>query len=120
MILAWVQALNGLARPHPGSGLTRTIWEGLHWLAGRLGVALGVITCLVGVQVLHEFTGADRSQWFIGYATGFVAIALALDFVVRDFLTDQPVQAKEEPYGWDPNEHRIVDSTATTLALEHV
>ncbi|EGD82815.1 hypothetical protein PTSG_03465 [Salpingoeca rosetta] len=106
MILAYWQLVNAAVRPKPNGGTTRTVWETVHWLSGRVAVALGVINVLVGIEVLHEVTGDNRRVWFVGFATTFVIVTIVADGFARRVLHKQNAERKtsisQAPFSEEP------------------
>lgn len=49
-----LQPLNALCRPHPTPRTTaRAVWEAIHKNAGRVGVVLGMLNCIIGLFLIH-------------------------------------------------------------------
>jgi hypothetical protein len=59
------------------------VWEVVHYLSGRIAIVLGIITCLIGLQLIFELSEVDRASWFTGYAVGFTALTLVVDGLLR-------------------------------------
>lgn len=87
MVLAWLQVLAAVCRPHPGPELKRTLWAGLHWLVGRIAIALGVVNLLIGIEVLHFYNGDDRTPWFVGLAVALIVFTVLLGGFIQRQLS---------------------------------
>jgi hypothetical protein len=90
-ILAWLQPLNGLARPPPGVGETRAparrAWEVLHAWVGRALMALGLLLVLSGInEVTAAGSGLRRggqAAWVLWCVLALGGAALAAELATR-------------------------------------
>lgn len=75
MALLYAQLGLGLARPHPGPGRRRAVWEQAHGLVGRAALAVGAANAFAGIAVAHQLLvlgGAAR--WAGGAAASLGAV----------------------------------------------
>ena len=80
MVAAWVQAINGLARPHQKEHTTvlRAAWEWGHHLLGLSIAALAILNVATGVALLGVlYRVVDVGVWGGGAAVGLGGVLLA-------------------------------------------
>lgn len=102
MVFGVIQPLNAVFRPAPGPSITRRMWEFMHWFIGQLALLLGAINVFLGIQVLYEVQGIDRTT-YIGLFAGLLCIVVLIkDSVTRRGVENLKQTAQQQSYELGP------------------
>ena len=83
MVVAWVQVMGGVARPHAGGGRLRLAWEWAHLIMG-VGCVVAALWCIVtGSSLLALYVPGVRAEVWWGVAAGVVGGVVLAGGVVK-------------------------------------